>query len=77
MESDVLMAYSVVPGYFSWRNSIRGSWFIQALCQCLDKYGKSMDILRLLTRVNKQVALNFESNTNNKSVKLDCVCGIV
>ena len=62
------MAYSVVPGYFSWRNSIRGSWFIQALCDCLDKYGKSMDLLRLLTRVNKKVALDFESNTNNKSV---------
>lgn len=68
VESDILMAYSVVPGYFSWRNSIRGSWFIQALCDCLDKYGKSMDLLRLLTRVNKKVALDFESNTNNKEM---------
>ena len=62
------MAYSVVPGYFSWRNSIRGSWFIQALCECLDKYGRSMDLLRLMTRVNKKVALDFESNTNNRFV---------
>ena len=66
VESDFLMAYSVVPGYFSWRNSIRGSWFVQALCDCLDKYGRSMDLLRLMTRVNKKVALDFESNTSNK-----------
>jgi len=68
VESDFLMAYSVVPGYFSWRNSIRGSWFIQALCECLDKYGRSMDLLRLMTRVNKKVALDFESNTNNREM---------
>ena len=66
VESDFLIAYSVVPGYFSWRNSIRGSWFVQALCDCLDKYGRSMDLLRLMTRVNKKVALDFESNTSNK-----------
>ena len=68
VESDFLMAYSVVPGFFSWRNSLRGSWFIQALCECLDKYARSMDLLKLMTRVNKKVALDFESNTNNRFV---------
>lgn len=68
VESDFLIAYSVVPGFFSWRNSLRGSWFVQAICACLDKYGKSMDMVRLLTRVNKQVALDFESNTSNRDM---------
>ena len=25
-EADFLYAYSTVPGYYSWRNSARGSW---------------------------------------------------
>lgn len=29
--ADFLFAYSTVPGYFSWRNSSEGSWFIQAI----------------------------------------------
>jgi len=68
VESDFLIAYSVVPGYFSWRNSLKGSWFIQALCNCLDKFGKSLDLLKLLVRVNKRVALDFESNTSNRDM---------
>ena len=31
VEADMLIAYATVPGYVSWRNSERGSWFIQAL----------------------------------------------
>ena len=31
VESDMLLAYATVPGYVSWRNSEKGSWFIQAL----------------------------------------------
>ena len=26
-EADFLYAYSTVPGYYSWRNSQRGSWY--------------------------------------------------
>ena len=26
VESDFVYAYSTVPGYYSWRNSQRGSW---------------------------------------------------
>ena len=32
MEADFLIAYSTIAGYFSWRNSVKGSWFIQSLC---------------------------------------------
>lgn len=60
---DFLIALSSVPGYYSWRNRDRGSWFIQALCEELHYSAKEMDILSLLTLVNRNVALNFESNT--------------
>ena len=61
-EADFLMAYSVVTGYFSWRNSARGSWFIQSLCEVLDKHGSDLEMMQIMTRVNHKVAYDFESN---------------
>jgi len=65
LEADFLYAYSTVPGYFSWRNSSKGSWFVQALTQVLKKEecGK-MDLVRILTRVSHAVAYQFESNAS-------------
>lgn len=61
VEADFLFAYSTVPGYFSWRNGANGSWFIQALCETLEKMGESLEIRKLLTIVNRKVAQNFQS----------------
>ncbi|XP_072279953.1 caspase-7 isoform X1 [Pyxicephalus adspersus] len=61
VEADFLFAYSTVPGYYSWRNPGRGSWFVQALCSVLNQYGKQLEIMQILTRVNYLVATNFES----------------
>jgi len=55
-------AVCVSLGYFSWRNSAKGSWFIQALHRMLERYGKEIDFVKLLTRVNYEVAYEFESN---------------
>ncbi|KAH9518586.1 Caspase-3 [Bulinus truncatus] len=49
-EADFLMAYSVVPGYFAWRNSTRGSWFIQAVYDIFIDNWKTMDLLTMMTR---------------------------
>ncbi|KAJ8722830.1 hypothetical protein PYW07_004010 [Mythimna separata] len=70
---DFLLALSAVPGYFSWRNTSNGSWFIQTLCEELQDSATEKDILTLLTFVNQKVALNYESNTlspitNNKKI---------
>ncbi|KAG5443760.1 Caspase-3 [Clonorchis sinensis] len=65
-ESDILLAHSTVPGYFAWRNSASGSWFIQELCKILedDLTGKQAhDILTLLTVVARCVAYQYRSNT--------------
>ncbi|KAM3963460.1 caspase-1 [Aphomia sociella] len=63
VHADFLIAFSTVPGYFSWRNTTRGSWFMQALCEELRYYGTERDIQHLLTFVNQRVALDYESNT--------------
>ncbi|XP_057336115.1 caspase-1-like [Microplitis mediator] len=61
--ADFLIAYSTIPGFYSWRNTTRGSWFMQALCIELRENGTRYDILTLLTFVSQRVALDFESNT--------------
>lgn len=66
MEADFLYAYSTVPGYFSWRNSSKGSWFVQALTQTLSKpESEKMEFVRIMTRVNHAVSHQFESNASS------------
>lgn len=50
-------------GFYSWRNTTKGSWFMQSLCAELDENGKKYDLLTLLTFVSQRVAFDFESNT--------------
>ncbi|XP_031834431.1 caspase-1 [Nomia melanderi] len=61
--ADFLIAYSTIPGFYSWRNTTRGSWFMQALCSELRENGTRYDILTLLTFVCQRVSIDFESNT--------------
>ncbi|XP_076075598.1 caspase-3-like isoform X1 [Mytilus galloprovincialis] len=61
VEADFLFAYSTVPGHYSWRNNQDGSWFIQALCIVIENYGTKMELVHMLTQVNRIVAYEFES----------------
>lgn len=60
--ADFLIAYSTIPGFYSWRNTTAGSWFVQALCHVLQREGNSRDLLSILTRVARKVAFDFQSN---------------
>nr|CDJ96108.1 Caspase Recruitment and Peptidase C14 domain containing protein [Haemonchus contortus] len=64
-ESDFLIAYATPPLYVSWRNSLRGSWFVQAICEVFAKYARNTDILRLLTKVNQRVAECFQTSCSS------------
>ena len=50
--ADFLIAYSTVPGFYSWRNTTNGSWFVQALCYVLSERGREDDLLSLMTTVS-------------------------
>jgi len=63
--ADFLIAYSTVPGYYSWRNTTQGSWFIQALTHVLGKHSQNMDLLTMMTIVNRLVAYDYESCVPN------------
>nr|XP_006821694.1 PREDICTED: caspase-7-like [Saccoglossus kowalevskii] len=81
VSADFLLAYSTVPGFYSWRNPTNGSWFIQALCRALNEYGDTLDILRMMTRVNRMVAYEFESNTTqdfmNQKKQIPCIVSML
>lgn len=66
VEADFLMAFSVVPGHFSWRNNVDGSWFIQALCRVLQQHSDTVELMHLMTLVNKLVAYEFQSCTDSE-----------
>lgn len=61
--ADYIMAYSTIPGFYSWRNTTNGSWFIQAFISALLEHYKELDLLSILTITNQKVAYDFESNT--------------
>ncbi|XP_050392543.1 caspase-1 [Patella vulgata] len=71
VEEDFLLACSVVSGYASARDFRKGSCFVSALGEVLQKHGKSMDLMKLLTIVNAKVALEFERKGGTK--QMPCV----
>lgn len=76
-QADLLIAQSTLPGFVSWRDEYSGSWFIQSLCKELNENGKHYDILRLLTTVNRKVAFEYESHTDdpdrNEKKQVPCI----
>jgi len=62
IQADFLIAYSTSEGYYSWRNPMQGSWFIQALCEELRLHGRTHDLMTLLTFVCRRVAIDYRSN---------------
>ena len=67
-EADTVVAYSTVPGYVSWSNLQKGSWFVQALYDVFWAYAGKEDVVSMLVRVNYKVALEFESNNRKKQI---------
>jgi len=67
IHADFLVAHSSVEGYYSWRNTVQGSWFIQVLAAALMANGATHDLLTIMTRVARVVATEYE--TKNKTVE--------
>lgn len=59
--ADLLVMYSTAEGYYSFRNPLDGSWFIQAICEEL-RENSHEDLMTILTGVNRRVAFAKQSN---------------
>ena len=71
----------LITGFYSWRHSTKGSWFVQALSNVLEEHGTKMDLLSLMTRVNKNVAYEFQSNSShpaiNQKKQIPCITSML
>ncbi|CAN9510311.1 unnamed protein product [Ophioblennius macclurei] len=65
--ADFIMCYSVAEGYYSHRDTLNGSWYIQDLCYLLHKYGESLEFTELLTLVNRKVSMRSVGNAVDKN----------
>ena len=76
--ADFLLAHSSVEGYFSWRNTVQGSWFIQVctiymkqqyifwiqvLVAALTANAATHNLDSIMARVAKVVATEYISNS--------------
>lgn len=59
--ADFLISYATAPGYYSFRNTQKGSWFIQSLCEVLKEFHYKEDVSSMMTRVNRKVALGHHT----------------
>ncbi|XP_071768052.1 caspase-6-like isoform X1 [Centroberyx gerrardi] len=65
--ADFIMCYSVAEGYYSHRETINGSWYIQDLCEVWRTFGNSLEFTELLTLVNRKVSMRSVGNCNDRS----------
>ncbi|KFR16976.1 Caspase-9, partial [Opisthocomus hoazin] len=54
--SDILVSYSTFPGFVSWREASRGSWYVQKLDNVLEQHARAEDLLTMLLRVANAVS---------------------
>lgn len=73
--SDYILVRSALPGFVSFRDPKRGSWFIQHLCEKLEKRGAGYEIMDLLTAVNDDVS-KLESVPTRKKQTL-CISSML
>ncbi|PAA85491.1 hypothetical protein BOX15_Mlig022708g1 [Macrostomum lignano] len=60
--ADLLIAHSTLPGYFSWRHTKQGSWFIQAIVQVFSIHFHSEHVADMMVQVNAVISKAFGRN---------------
>nr|XP_012416703.1 PREDICTED: caspase-9 isoform X2 [Odobenus rosmarus divergens] len=54
--SDIFVSYSTFPGFVSWRDTKRGSWYVETLDGVFEQWAHSEDLQTLLLRVANAVS---------------------
>lgn len=69
--ADFLIAHSTVQGFYSWRNPEEGTWYVQCLCDVLEKYWQVKDLISMMTITARMVATEYSSYDEVDSEKHD------
>ncbi|EDW31806.1 GL11317 [Drosophila persimilis] len=67
VHADFLISYSTIPGYTSWRNVGKGSWYIQSLIEELTAMARRTTCSQF--SLFQRVAIDFESNMQDNPIK--------
>lgn len=59
-QKDFLIVYSSMSGFYSYRDIKKGTWFIDAFCNVLEKRTEQLDLQNMLTSINRKVAYDYE-----------------
>ncbi|XP_028830225.1 caspase-7 [Denticeps clupeoides] len=71
---DTAVMYATAPGYSAFMHPL-GSVFLQTLCDLLEEEGGSnLELNRLMTRLNYQVAYNFQARGKTLAGKKEMPC---
>ncbi len=62
-----LKLFSSCKGYYSHRETVNGSWYIQDLCEILRHYGSTLEFTDILTLVNRKVSIRSVENCKDRS----------
>ncbi|XP_063965729.1 caspase-6-like [Lytechinus pictus] len=70
--ADIYVAYATSEGYFSIRDRVEGSWFIQCLCEALIAYVHIDDLDTIMNRVTRRVTgfTGSVTDVNGKKKKI-------
>ena len=63
--SDIMVCYSTIDGYVSWRNEHNGTWFGSALAQALQNYAHVYELNHILT-IASDIVHNRTTRTGAK-----------
>lgn len=53
---DMLIAYSTIPGNYSYRNEAKGSWFVQSLSTVFKEHAETYEIREMLDDVSSRLS---------------------
>jgi len=73
--ADFLVACSTFADHLSYRNTKRGSWFIEALCRVLKRDSHNDDLLSMITSASRIVAT--EMKTEDGAKQIPCVSSLL
>lgn len=76
-QKDFIVVYSSASGFYSYRDTEKGTWFIDAFCSVLDNSRGDIDLYNVLTMINREVALEYESTTEGKHKQIPCIVSML
>lgn len=71
-QKDFLVIFSSKLDYFSYRDTVDGTWFIQSFCEVLNEKKHESDFNQILTLVNQKVAIDYQSGAE-AAKQMPCV----